>query len=320
MAPSPGTVPIALRRITLAAVIANVAIVMTGGAVRLSGSGLGCPQWPTCNEGSVVPVGSVDIAAWHQAIEFGNRLVSFVVLAVAVAAVVATLRLRPRRPDLVRPAALLPVGVLVQGVVGGMAVLTGLNPLIVAGHFLVSIALIAAAVTLHHRARRPVGSTHPVIRPDLRTAQHVLVVVVACVLTLGTLVTATGPHAGDADTPRLGLDPRVISQIHADGVFLLLGLTIALWFGLRATAAPDRVRRGALLLLGVALGQGTIGYVQYFTGLPEVLVAAHLLGACMVWIATLHLWLTSTERAPSPRTATPPHAPAGHIPDADHAA
>lgn len=289
-----GTSPIAMRRITLAAVVTNVAIVVTGGAVRLTGSGLGCPEWPTCNEGSVVPVGGADVAALHQAIEFGNRLLSFVVLAVALAALVAAMRLRPRRRDVVRVAALLPVGVFVQGVIGGITVLTGLNPLIVAAHFLVSIAIIGAAVALHHLVQREPGPAHSAVRPELRRVQHLLLVVLAVVLTLGTLVTATGPHAGDAETPRLGLDPRMVSQFHADGVFLLLGLTVALWFGLRATNAPGRVRRAAGILLLVAAAQGLIGYVQYFTGLPELLVGAHLLGACLVWIAALHLWLTST--------------------------
>lgn len=299
-----GTSPIAMRRISLAAVVTNVAIVVTGGAVRLTGSGLGCPEWPTCTEGSVVPIGGADVAAVHQAIEFGNRLLSFVVLAVALAALLAAVRLRPRRRDLVRLAALLPIGVFAQGVIGGVTVLTGLHPLIVAAHFLVSIAIIAAAVALHHRVQREPGPTRSAVRVELRRVQHLVLGVLAVVLTLGTLVTATGPHAGDAQTPRLALDPRLTSQFHADGVFLLLGLTIALWFGLRATEAPVHVRRAATILLGVAAAQGLIGYVQYFTGLPELLVGAHLLGACLVWIAALRLWLTSTVVA-SP-TATHP--------------
>jgi cytochrome c oxidase assembly protein subunit 15 len=289
----------AMRRITLAAVVTNVAIVVTGGAVRLTGSGLGCPEWPTCNDGSVVPLASTEVTPLHQAIEFGNRLLSFVVLAVAVAALVATLRRRPRRPDLVRPAAALVGGVVAQAVVGGVTVLTGLHPLVVAWHFLFSIALIGVAMVLHERAGRSPGAVRPVVHPQLRRVQHVLVAVVAVVLTLGTLVTATGPHAGDPGTPRLGFDPRLTSQFHADGVFLLLGLTVALIFALRATDAPRRVRRAATALLGIALAQGLIGYVQYFTGLPEVLVGAHLLGACLVWIAVTHLWLTSTAHTAS---------------------
>jgi len=289
----------ATRRLTLAAVVTNVAIVVTGGAVRLTGSGLGCPEWPTCNDGSVVPIASAEVAAWHQAIEFGNRLMSFVVLAVAVAALLAVWRGRPRRRDQVRLAVALVAGILGQGVLGGITVLTGLHPLIVAAHFLLSIALIAVAVTLHDRIGTPDGPAEVVIRPDLRRAQHLLLGVVAVVLALGTLVTATGPHAGDAGTPRLGLDPRITSQFHADGVFLLLGLAAALWFGLRATAAPTRVRRALAVLLGVSLAQGLIGYVQYFTGLPELLVGAHLLGACLVWIAAVTMWLSAVARSPA---------------------
>lgn len=302
-----------LRRITLAAIITNVAIVVTGGAVRLTGSGLGCPEWPTCTDGSVVPVASAEVAAWHQAIEFGNRLLTFVVLAVAVAAFVAVWRQRPRRPDVVRLAAVLPAGVLAQAVIGGVTVLTGLHPLIVAAHFLVSMVLIAAAVALHHRVQAGDGPARLVIRAELRRLQLLLVGVVAVVLTLGTLVTATGPHAGDANTPRLALDPRLTSQFHADGVFLLLGLTVALWFGLRATDAPQHVHRAVLTLFGISLAQGSIGYIQYFTGLPEVLVGAHLLGACLVWIAALRVWLTSTVRSPAPEAATVPPDRIGRV-------
>jgi cytochrome c oxidase assembly protein subunit 15 len=283
-----------LQRLGLATVIVNVVIVLTGGAVRLTGSGLGCPDWPTCNEGSVVPVPGAETAPLHQAVEFGNRLLSVVVLIVVLAALVTALRRRPRRADLLQPAWLLLAGVLAQGVVGGVTVLTGLNPLIVATHFLLSMVLIAAAMVFNHRARRPTGATRVAVRTPLRHAEGVLLAVLAVVLTLGTLVTASGPHAGDPGTPRLGIDPELISQFHADGVFLLLGLTIALWFALRATDAPPAARRATTILLIAALSQGTIGYVQYFTGLPEILVGAHMLGACLVWIAALNLWLQST--------------------------
>lgn len=301
----PDTSTTRLRQIARAAVVTNVLIVVTGGAVRLTGSGLGCPEWPTCTAGSLVPVANAEVAGLHQAIEFGNRLLSFVVLAVAVVALLAALRQSPRRSDVVWLAALLPVGVMAQGVVGGIIVLTGLHPLIVAAHFLVSIAVIAAAVTLDHRVRHGDRPAQVLVPDPLRTLQRLLLVVVATVLTLGTLVTASGPHAGDAATPRLGLDPRLISQFHADGVFLLLGLTAALWFALRATGAPLVTQRATTVLLGVSLAQGTIGYVQYFTGLPEVLVGAHLLGACLVWIAALHVWL-------APARNVRRHANGGH--------
>ena len=294
-----------MGRLGLATVVTNVVIVITGGAVRLTGSGLGCPDWPTCHEGSVVPVASGETATLHQAIEFGNRLLAVVVLAVVVAALVAALRGRPRRADLVRPAVLLLAGVVAQGVVGGITVLTGLNPLIVAAHFLLSIALIAAAVVFNHRVRRPGGTTRVAVRPQLRHAQRVLLAVLVVVLALGTLVTASGPHAGDPGTPRLRIDPELISRFHADAVFLLLGLTIALWFALRATDTPPPARSAATSLLVLVLAQGAIGYVQYFTGLPEILVGAHLLGACLVWIAAVSLWLQSTVTVDGPDVPAP---------------
>jgi cytochrome c oxidase assembly protein subunit 15 len=305
-----GTANIALRRLALAALIANVTIVITGGAVRLTGSGLGCPDWPTCTSDSVLPAPGGEVAVWHQAIEFGNRILAFVVLSVTAAAFVAVWRQRPRRDEVVRPAALLVVGVVTQGVLGGITVLTALHPLIVAAHFLLSIAAITAAVVFHDRVRRPGSAARLVIRRELRYAERVLLVVLAGVLALGTLVTASGPHAGDANTPRLGIDPETISRFHADAVFLVLGLVIALWFGLRATDAPPAPRRAATTLLGVVLVQGTIGYVQYFTGLPEIIVGAHLLGACLAWITALHLWLSSTVRAPGPRDPEPAAAAA----------
>jgi cytochrome c oxidase assembly protein subunit 15 len=300
-----------LRRLALAAVIINVVIVVTGGAVRLTGSGLGCPEWPTCEAGRVLPSASTEVPAWQQKVEFGNRALSVVVGAVALGTLVAARRQRPRRRDVMRSATLLTVGVVAQGVLGGVTVRTGLHPLIVAAHFLASIALIAAALVLYDRVRSPAGPARVIVRTELRHAQRVLLAVVLVVITLGTLVTASGPHPGDPGTPRLGLDPRLISQFHADAVFLLLGLAIALWFALRATDAPAVPRRAATVLLGVVLGQGTIGYVQYFTGLPEVLVGAHMLGACLVWIAALHLWLGSSARSPvspDPDPAAPAHA------------
>lgn len=305
-----GAANIALRRLALAAVVANVTIVVTGGAVRLTGSGLGCPEWPTCTADSVLPAPGGEVAVWHQAIEFGNRILAFVVLSVTVAAFVAAWRQRPRRAEVVRPAALLVAGVVAQAVLGGITVLTALHPLLVAAHFLLSIATITAAVVFRDRVRRPGAATRVIIRRELRHAEGVLLVVLAAVLALGTLVTASGPHAGDANTPRLGIDPEMISRFHADVVFLLLGLVVALWFGLRATDAPPLPRRASLTLLGVALAQGTIGYVQYFTGLPEIIVGMHLLGACLVWIAALHLWLTSTVREPDPLDPEPAAAAA----------
>lgn len=280
-----------LRRAALAAVVANIAIVLTGGTVRLTGSGLGCPDWPRCEGTRVVPRPGGE-AAWHQAIEFGNRLLTFVVLAAVIAVVVAARRLDPSRPTLVRLAWLLPAGVVVQAVLGGVTVLTGLSPLWVAAHFLLSMALIAVAVVVHDLA----GSGRPPEPlPALRWLTTTVLAVAGVVLALGTLVTAAGPHAGDPGTPRLGIDIRLAALAHADAVWVLLGLTAATVVVAHALAAPG-VRAGALVLLGLELVQGGIGYTQYALGIPAGLVALHLLGAALVWVAAVRL--RARTRAP----------------------
>ena len=289
--PTPRTV----RRLALASVLANSGIVVTGGAVRLTSSGLGCPTWPRCTESSYTP--TAEYAA-HGLIEFGNRLLTFVLLAVVLATTVAVWRSRPVRPGMRRLAALILLGIPAQAVLGGITVLTGLNPWTVMGHFLVSAGLIALAVVLHQRAREGDLPPTPLVPPALRSLGTVLLVLVGLTLVLGTVVTGSGPHSGDVAAGRTGLDPETVSQLHADAVFLLVGVTLAFWVALKAVGAPPRTVRAMGLLLVVELAQGLIGFVQYFTGLPVLLVALHLVGACAVVVAAVHAVLALRDRGP----------------------
>jgi cytochrome c oxidase assembly protein subunit 15 len=260
-----------------ATLAANVMIVVTGGVVRLTGSGLGCPTWPRCTEDSFVPHGELGI---HGAIEFGNRMVTFLLAAVAVATFLAAWRLG-RRPVL-RLALVLGLGVPAQAVVGGVTVLTGLNPWVVAFHLLVSLAMIGVSVVLLRRIREGDGPARLTVPAATAWLVRTTFVVGWLVLYAGTVVTGSGPYAGDLDAPRNGLDPAALSQLHTDLVFLLLGLTLGSLFALRSVRAPLRAVRAAQTLLAVELGQGLVGLVQYLTDLPVVLVAVHLLGAALV--------------------------------------
>jgi cytochrome c oxidase assembly protein subunit 15 len=287
--PGPRTV----RRLAFASLAVLTFIVVTGVAVRLTASGLGCPTWPRCTADSFVVQREMGV---HGAIEFGNRLLAFVVGLVVLATIAATLLRRPWRRDLTLLALALLGGVVAQGVLGGITVLTGLNPVTVAAHFLLSMVLLVAAVALHERTGEPDGAARLVVPPAVHRLSAVTLAVAALVLVLGTVVTGAGPHSGDPRAQRLPLDPETVAQVHADGVFLLLGLAVALPLVLRATSAPDRTRRRSAWLLGVVLAQGVVGYAQYFTGLPVLLVGLHVLGACLVWIAALRLHLALRER------------------------
>ncbi len=309
---SSGRAPRWLRGIFIANLAAQIAIVVTGGIVRLTGSGLGCPTWPECVEGSYVPTSRQE-EAWHKYVEFGNRLLTFVLAALAIAAIVGAFAWwrRQRRDGSVARgpvlalAAIPIIGTVVQAVLGGVTVLTGLNPWAVAAHFLVSIAIIAGCVLLVVRAGEP--GDRPVtrlVRPEVRLLGWAIVWVTLVVVVLGVIVTGSGPHSGDADTEaRFGVDPRTVSWLHADAVLLFLGLTAGFLVALRVTRAPARTVRLTLALLGVALAQGLIGYAQYFSGLPWVLVAIHMLGACLVWALAVFVALSMRARGPVPVAA-----------------
>jgi cytochrome c oxidase assembly protein subunit 15 len=283
-----------VRRLGWATLLANIGIVITGGAVRLTGSGLGCPTWPRCTDRSFTPHGALDL---HSAIEFGNRTLTLVLTAIAVATFVSALN--TRRDDLRRLALLLGLSVPAQALLGGVTVLTDLNPWVVAFHLLFSMAIISLAVLYVHRVDHPAERAGgPASRPHLVLAWSTWAAAWV-VLALGTVVTGSGPHAGDVNAPRNGLDPLQLSQLHADFVFLLVGLTVAL-----VIVHPSRT---TWTLLGVELAQGLIGFVQYFTDLPALLVGFHLLGAALVAAAVTWVVIEVRERQPAQQ---PAHHPA----------
>nr|WP_246214473.1 COX15/CtaA family protein [Modestobacter muralis] len=293
--------PSVVSRVLLANVIANGVIVVTGGAVRLTGSGLGCPTWPECTDGSIRPTPEL---AGHGLIEFGNRLLTFVVAVVAVATVVAVFA--SVRRDLRTLAVLSLLGIPAQALLGGVTVLTGLNPWTVAAHFLLSMVLIAIATVLWLRSREP-GVGQLVVRRPFALLVTGIAATVAAVQVVGTVVTGSGPHSGDPAAGRTGFDPELVSQLHADVVFLLIGLTIALLVALAATDSPGRVRRAARDLLVVELLQGVIGYVQYFTHLPVVAVLLHMAGAVLITVYTARLvWSVRGPASELPMDAAHP--------------
>jgi len=292
--------PAVVSRIALANVIANGVIVVTGGAVRLTGSGLGCPTWPECTDGSIRPTAEL---AGHGLIEFGNRLLTFALVVVAVATVVAVF-VSVRR-DLRRLAVLSLLGIPAQALLGGVTVLTGLNPWTVAAHFLLSMVLVAIATVLWLRSREP-GVGQLLVRRPFWLLTVGIAAAVAAVQVVGTVVTGSGPHSGDPEAGRTGFDPELVSQLHADVVFLLIGLTVALLVALAATDSPGRVRRAARDLLVVELAQGVVGYVQYFTHLPALLVLVHMAGAVLITVCTARLlWSVRGPASELPVTAAP---------------
>jgi cytochrome c oxidase assembly protein subunit 15 len=292
-----------MRGWAIAALIANIGIIVTGGAVRLSESGLGCPTWPRCTDADYVVRPE---AGLHGAIEFGNRMLTFVVGAVVMLTLIAAWRHRPVRRSLRGYATALALGVPAQAVIGGMTVLTDLNPWVVMLHLLCSMVLVGLAVALVRRVGEGDGPVQPVVARPLRRLAFGVLAISALVVYLGTVVTGSGPHSGDAEAVRTGLDPEAVSQLHADAVMVLIGLTIGLLVGLRATGAPDRSVRAAGLLLGVELGQGVIGFTQYATDLPEVLVGLHVLGAALTVAAATNLVLASRDRGPAPAARDEP--------------
>jgi cytochrome c oxidase assembly protein subunit 15 len=317
-----------MRRVAVAGVVANAGIIMTGAAVRLSASGLGCPDWPTCTSGSLVASHTQGDPMLHTYIEFSNRVLTFAVMVVAVLVMVTAWRFHPpgprgraaRRRTLVWLAAAQPLGVVAQAVLGGIVVLTDLNPAAVSLHFLLSASILALAVTLWSRCAEGDGPATRVVRVDLRWLSVAIVPVVALMLAAGTVVTGAGPLAGSTFVPHEGGGPRYVpryhlplegvTQLHADIGWVLGTLAVVLAVGLQLAGAPSRVRRLGWLVLGLVGLQGVIGYAQYFSGLPAGLVWVHVAGSVLIWIAALRLMFATRDRGPVPATGP---SPAGRV-------
>ena len=271
---------------------AQAAIVVTGGAVRLTGSGLGCPTWPECTPGSYTPKPyqvEEQVKVW---IEFGNRLLTFVLVLAAITVLISVLA--AGRKDLRGLALGQVLGILGQGILGGITVLTGLHPATVASHFLLSIVLIAGATSL--RAQRFASLEKQEAAPLVKKIATAHLAVSFLVLFLGTLVTGSGPHAGDATAERFPFDLRTMAWIHADSVIALFGITFGL-FVVHGVSAHTKKR--LKIFVAIALSQGLIGYVQWYLDLPELMVGLHLVGSTLVWIAAWRVWLSVTKRMDS---------------------
>jgi cytochrome c oxidase assembly protein subunit 15 len=299
----------AYRRVTAAALVALGFIIVTGAAVRLTGSGLGCPEWPTCEAGSIAPRGETGV---HGVVEFVNRLITGVVSVAVMVAVLGSLWRVPRRRDLTGWSLGLVVGVAAQAVLGGIVVRLDLAPVSVIGHFLLSMVLVWNAVVLHHKAGvEPEGARRRALAvPEVVLAARLLVVAAAMVIASGTVVTASGPHGGDEEADRLDLVVGDVARLHGIAMVLFLGLAVAtLAMVRRGGADPSVERRGRALLAAIA-AQGAIGYTQYFAGVPALLVGVHVLGAVVVWVAVLRFLLGMHVAAtPEPAVDATPDVP-----------
>ncbi len=313
--------PRTIRRAALAALVMAVVIVVTGGAVRLTGSGLGCPTWPKCTEDSLTATRAMGV---HGAIEFGNRMLTYVLCAAVGWAIIAARSQKPYRRALTRLGWAQFWVVMGNAVLGGVVVLVGLNPYTVAAHFLLTTALLSVALLTWNRLGEGDSEPKPLVGRAVSQLTWVLVVASGLLIAAGTVVTGAGRHAGDSsDVPRIPVDWETVSRLHAALAWVVVALTLALWFVLKAVDAPAGPMRRTGELFVVLLAQGLVGYVQYFLDTPEILVGLHMLGSCLVWIAVTRVLLSMRERpvagaavpAPAPSAAgagaEPEHAPVG---------
>lgn len=311
---SPSAVSPLARRVFLANLCAQIGIVVTGGLVRLTGSGLGCDTWPRCNDDQWTPHGESDIYTY---IEFGNRMLTYVVGAIAVAAIVVAWRHRPVRNGIRQLAAFQLFAVVGQAILGGITVLTDLHPAAVAAHLLLSMFMIGSAVALYERSGEGDGPVRPLMRREIRLFGAGTVAVLSALLVVGTVVTGSGPHAGDGKARRFDINVDQMAWLHADLAFLLLGAAIALALALRVTDAPLAAQRRVWWLLGVLVPQGLIGYTQYFNGLPEWQVSLHMFGACLVVVTTVRILFGLRERGETGGSAGKAEVPAPTAADAE---
>ncbi|MDT0319129.1 COX15/CtaA family protein [Streptomyces millisiae] len=302
--------PETVRRAALTALVMSVVIIVTGGAVRLTGSGLGCDTWPRCSDDSLVATSEMGL---HGAIEFGNRMMTYVVSAAVGWFIIAARSAKPERRSLTRLGWAQFWVVMLNGVVGGITVLTELNPFIVAGHFLAAMALLTTTTLAWIRVREGDAPPRPLVGPPVRRAVLGLTALSAALVVVGTAVTGSGKHAGDdSDIERMPFDWETVTRVHSLLAWAVVLGAIAVWAGMRLMDAPPGPRARARELIWVLLGQGVLGYTQYFLDEPELLVGMHLFGATLVWIATLRLLLALRERgaAAEDAPATPAREPA----------
>jgi heme a synthase len=300
----------ALRRWALAGLVTSVLIILTGAAVRLSQSGLGCTNWPDCTSTSLVASGTTGDSLVHRWVEFGNRLVTVAIFVVAIGVLVAAWQYRAegeRRRDLVWLAVAQPAAIVAQALLGGLVVLTKLNPALVSLHFLASVALVAATVALYVRCQESRQPPRPLAPRPVQLTALAVVGVVALMMSAGTVVTGTGPLAGARDVARYPLPLEGVTQFHADIGWLLGGLVIALLLGLRLGKAPSQAVRLGWLLAGLVAAQGAVGYGQYFSGLPAGLVWVHVAGSTAIWVTALFMPYALRDRTgePDPGHAEP---------------
>ena len=278
------------RLISLANLIAQSGIIVTGAIVRLTGSGLGCPTWPDCAPGSLIPVAG-QVEGFHKYIEFGNRTLTFLVLAISIALFVFSL-LNEKRNIIVW--SFLPlIGTLLQAVLGGITVLTGLHPSTVMAHFLLSIVLVGISVKMYAYFNNQ--RTSKVLPKIVDNYVKIVTLVGLAVIILGTITTGSGPHSGDEIAARFNLDIRVIAWLHADSVLLFVGLVVGLLVISRINPESKQIYKITRTLFIICLVQGFIGYVQWFSGLPWILVSFHVIGAVITWIAITNLALYSSN-------------------------
>ncbi|GAA3910180.1 COX15/CtaA family protein [Streptomyces gulbargensis] len=288
--PSPRT----LRRAALSVVVMSVVIIVTGGTVRLTGSGLGCDTWPKCTDDSLFATPEQGL---HGAIEFGNRLLTYVLSAAVGWAIVAARSTKPWRRGLTRLGWAQFWVVVLNAVLGGITVRLELNPWTVAAHFVAANLLLTVAVITWQRTREGDTAPRPRVPGPVRKLSWAITGVSALLIVLGTGVTGSGKHAGDSsEVPRMPWDWTAAAHVHAIAAWVVCALAVAMWLVLRVVDAPDDTRARARDLLLVLLAQGAIGYVQYFTGVPELLVGLHMLGSSLMWIAVLRLALSLRER------------------------
>jgi heme a synthase len=289
------------RLVALAVVLTQGGIAVTGAIVRVTASGLGCPTWPQCFPGSFTPVPVAEVPVIHQAVEFGNRMITFLVVLTAALAVVTLTRARRRREVLVY-AWLMPASTIVQAVIGGITVLTGLLWWTVAIHLLASMTMVWLSVLLYVKVGEPDrGVVLLRVPKPMRWSAALTAVTLSAVLVTGTLVTGAGPHAGDKSVqqpvPRLQVEITTLVHLHSTLLVAYLALVVGLGFGLLAVSAPRPVRLRWTVLLALVCAQGLVGTVQFFTGVPAALVAVHVAGAAACTAATAALWASMRERA-----------------------